>query len=41
MLDFAPERSQVHFEDVSRPESAIWRGLVEKVGSVVRVGVGI
>ena len=43
MLDFSqnahPSR-EVHFEDVSRPESAISRGLVERVGSVVRVGVG-
>ena len=32
---------EVHFEDVSRLEGAIARGLVKRVGSVVRVGVGI
>ena len=32
---------KVHFEDVSRPECGISHGLVERVGLVVRVGVGI
>ena len=43
MLDsphFARSSQGVHFEGVSWPESAISRGLVERVGSVVRVGVG-
>ena len=35
-----PGSREVHFKDVSRPESEISRGLVKRVDSVVRVGVG-